>query len=237
MKLTLLIVSVVFGTVSYAQNGNSVISRWHNSDDVEMSDYQFVRKTGLSFYISNDIDNIYLDLKFDKPEDQKMILKEGLIIWISMDGKPVKNLGVRYPTGPQKSGSRKFAINPESNAVPKDDTESLVSMANSIELIGFISEQERRFPSQNADNFRGSVRYDKGILFYRMIMPLAKLPVRNSKGGNGAMPFTLGIEYGFPYDLNKPDEMTTKGRNPKSQQTSTGSEIQWIKNVRLASSK
>ena len=27
-------------------------------------------------------------------------------------------------------------------------------------------------------------------------MPVAKLPVRNSRDGSGAMPFTLGIEYG-----------------------------------------
>ena len=237
MKLSLLIVSVLIDTVVFAQNGNIIMSRWHNSDKVEMSDYQSVRKTGLYFYISNDNDNIYIDLKFDKPEDQRMILNEGLVLWINMDGKPVKIQGIRYPTGSQKPGMRSGAINSKDKANGNGDPEYLISMANSIEIIGFISEQERRFPSQNADNFRGSLRYDNGILFYRLIMPVAKLPVRNSKEGNGAMPFTLGIEYGFPVDLNKPDEKGDIRRNPRVQQAAAGSEIQWIKNIKLATSK
>ena len=58
-----------------------------------------------------------------------------------------------------------------------------VAMANTIELIGFISEQERHFPAANADNFNGMVKFDdSGKLFYRLVMPIAKLPVRNSKG-------------------------------------------------------
>jgi hypothetical protein len=68
-------------------------------------------------------------------------------------------------------------------------------------------------------------------------MPVAKLPVRNSKEGNGAMPFTLGIEYGFPPVNNKPDEKMDSPRNARFQQTVAGSEMHWIKNVRLATSK
>lgn len=236
MKLSLLIISVLIGTVMFAQNGNTIMSRWHNSDKIEISDYQSLKKTGLFFYISNDKDNIYIDLKFDKPEDQRMILNEGLVLWINMDGKPVKIQGIRYPTGSQKPGMRNGVLNSKDNVKGNGDPDYLISMANSIEIIGFISEQERHFPSQNVDNFRGSLRYDKGILFYRMVMPLAKLPVRNSKDGNGAMPFTMGIEYGFPVELNKPDEKVNIGRNPRVQQAASGSEIQWIKNVRLATS-
>jgi len=237
MKLSLLILSVLTGTLLSAQNSNSIMSRWHKSDKIEISDYQLVRKTGLFFCISNDNDNIFIDLKFDKPEDQKMILNQGLVMWINMDGKQVKTQGVRYPTGSQKPGIRNGAFNSKDIADGNGSPDNLISMANSIEIIGFISEQERRFPSQNADNFRGSLRYDKGILYYNMVMPLAKLPVRNSKEGNGAMPFTLGIEYGFPVELNNPDEKTAIRRNPRDQQAAAGSEIQWIRNVRLVTKK
>ena len=45
-------------------------------------------------------------------------------------------------------------------------------------------------------------------------MPLARLPVRNSKAGRGAMPFTLGIEYGSSKSTNK--EGLSRGPAPSS---------------------
>jgi hypothetical protein len=237
MKSSLIIVLGSLCSFMFAQSGNTNLSSWHNSDKVDMSDYQSVRNSGLYFHISNDNDNVYIDLKFDKHEDQNMILNEGLILWINMDGKPVKILGVRYPAGSQKQSGRSNTSHFENNANQNDSPITLLSMANTIELIGFISETERRFPSQNADNFRGSVTYENGILFYKMLMPVAKLPVRNSKEGKGAMPFTMGIEYGFPPDINKTDDKMGTRRNARVMQTVTGSEMHWIKNVRLATSK
>jgi hypothetical protein len=237
MKSSLIIVFGSLCSFIFAQNGNTYLSRWHNSDKVDMSDYQSVRNSGLYFHISNDNDNVYIDLKFDNPEDQNMILKEGLILWINMDGKPIKILGVRFPARSQKLAGRSSAGHFENNVNQNASLVTLLQMANTIELIGFISESERRFPSQNADNFRGSVTYEDGILFYKMLMPIVKLPVRNSKGGNGAMPFTLGIEYGFPPDVNKTDDKMSTRRNARVLQTATGSEMHWIKNVRLATSK
>jgi hypothetical protein len=237
MKSSLFILAVLFCTGLFAQNGNTNLSRWHNNDKADVSDYQSVRKSGLYFYISNDNDNVYIDLKFENREAQSMILKQGMIIWINMDGKPGKIMGIRYPAGSQQQLNRNNKVQPDSDADQYSNPVTLLSMANTIELIGFISEQERRFPSQNADNFRGSVRYDGGVLYYKMVMPIAKLPVRNSKEGNGAMPFTLGIEYGFSPDINKPDGKAIAGRNTRDQQTVAGSEIHWIKNVKLATSK
>jgi hypothetical protein len=79
-----------------------------------------------------------------------------------------------------------------------------LALANTIELIGFINEEVRHFPSENSDNFRGSVNFDKeGILYYKMVIPIAKLPLRNSKKNNGAMTFALGIEYGLVSTGNK----------------------------------
>lgn len=188
--------------------------------------------------MTNDNDNIYIDLKIEDPKSQEMILRKGLILWIDMEGKSLKKMGVRYPLGSQNQGSYNITGKSETAKKSEPDGSSLLKMSNTIELIGFISEQERRFPSENPDNFRGSVKYDEDrSLHYKMVMPVAKLPVRNSKEGKGAMPFTLGIEYGFQKEADKPDGKLNTGRNTRALETKTGSELHWIKNVKLATSK
>jgi hypothetical protein len=238
MKSALLIFMVFIFTGLLAQNGNTNLCRWHGSDNPELSYYKPVKNSGLLYCMTNDNDNIYIDLKITDPKLQEMILQEGLILWIDMEGKSLKKMGVRYPLGSQNKGSYNITGKSEISKNPEPDGSSLLKMANTIELIGFISEQERRFPSENPDNFRGSIRSDEDrTLHYKMVMPVAKLPVRNSKEGNGAMPFTLGIEYGFPAEVNKPDGKLNTGRNTKDQQPKKGSELHWIKNIKLATSK
>lgn len=205
--------------------------KWHSDDKVNMSDYTPVKKTGLYYYLSNDNENLYVDLRIENAVAQNMILSRGLIIWIDMEGKSKKIMGVRFPMGSQNQGTHYQASQPPNPA-------SQISMANRIELIGFTNEQERHFPAENADNFSGYVRFDtKGILYYKMKMQIAKLPVRNSKEGKGAVPFTLGIEYGFNQEINNQGDKSGIGRNPKTPVIAAGSEIHWIKEVKLATSK
>jgi hypothetical protein len=85
------------------------------------------------------------------------------------------------------------------------------------------------------------VKYDEaGILYYKLVIPIIKLPLRNTRAGNGAMPFILGIEYGSLPVVNKQGE--NRGPAPSSifHSRSSGagaSELHWINNVRLATSK
>lgn len=204
-----------------AQKGDLNLCRWHSGDKVADTDYQLVRKPGMYFFLSNDADNFYIDIRIEDIQTQKRILQEGFTVWIDMDGKLARKLGVRFPLGSEDNPT--------------------ASMANTIELIGFITEQERRFPSANADNFNGLVKFDdEGKLYYRLVMPIAKLPVRNSKEGRGAMPVFLGFEFGYSTPTRKPGEIT---RQPKSLKTKSvnqsvrESELFWLKNIKLAASK
>ena len=52
-------------------------------------------------------------------------------------------------------------------------------------------------------------------------MPIAKLPLRNSKQGNGAIPFAIGIEYGILSSVNKSANQTSLP--PTSSSSSDGS--------------
>lgn len=202
MKTLVTILSLFACTSLNAQKAKLFLSSWRENGNAELNitsdKYSYSEKSKLYYFLSNDNDNIYVDMKFEDPGVQNRILKEGLIVWISMDGKHAKKMGVRFPIGSQYSGGRNelnmtgVKLNADGSIVTP------VSMANTIELIGFANEEKRRFPSDNADNFRASVKYDnEGTLHYKMLMPIAKLPVRNSKDSDGAMPFTFGIEYGI----------------------------------------
>jgi len=271
MKSSLLILSFFLCLAANAQKGNLNESRWHTGDDAGKSDYVTLKKSGVSYFLSNGNDNIYLYLRIEGAEVQNMIIRQGMVLWIDMEGKLRKKLGVRFPVGSQKQLAHSKASQLELTTNPDGSPKTPLSMANTIELIGFTGEQERHFPSENADNFSATVKYDNdGVLCYKMRMPVAKLPVRNTKEGNGAMPFTLGLEYGFASEINKPGPSMNQaassdnqsagsrgggrsgggrsgrggrmaigsiGNNHETHENEAGSELLWIKDIKLAASK
>jgi hypothetical protein len=207
----------IFSTLN-AQKGNKALSNWNSdgNNDIALSADQYFSagKTRPAYFISNDNTNIFINMKIDDSEVQSKILLLGLTVWINMDGKSERNLGVRFPIGSQHSAARKGQNFSGSDPEEEGKPVSPLSLAKTIELIGFISEEVRRFSSDNNDTFSGSVSYDKnGVLYYKLKMPLTKIPVRNAKGGGGAMPFTLGIEYGYP--ANQSGTRTQGGVQPK----------------------
>jgi hypothetical protein len=224
MKTLLLLISFLFCVTLNAQKGKASQSSWHedeNGDQKPSSDKYFcLKKEKACYFISNDNANIYIDMKITDVVVQNRILKQGMTIWINMDNKQVKKMGVRFPIGSLNSTNRNKPKLPDDNLSTEASLMVPLSVAKTIELVGFISEEERHFSADNADTFRGSVTYDKGTLFYKLVMPIVKLPVRNSKDHKGAMPFTLGVEYGPP--TIHPDITPV---------------LFWIKNIKLVTSK
>ena len=225
MKTIALLFSMFFFINLNAQNKKLLVSSWHedgkDDNNILSEKYSYFKKGKLYYFISNDNANIYLDMKTNDPETQKRILKEGLTVWVSMDSKLTKKMGVHFPIGAQNSGTHKKSDKPEEKLNIDGNVVKLLPLANKIELIGFTNEEQRRFPSENTDNFRGSVSLDnEGNLKYKLIMPIAKLPVRNSKDGKSAMPFILGIEFG-----------------PMTVQQTFPPVLFWIKNIKLATDK
>ncbi|MGC1391912.1 MAG: hypothetical protein WA816_12825 [Bacteroidales bacterium] len=224
-----------------AQKGSLNLSHWHVSDKINMSEFQLIRRLKLQYLITNDNVNIYIDLKINDHGVQDRILRQGLTIWINMDGTEMKKMGIRFPLGSQNQGDRKKANHSENNSISNESDDTLVLLANTIELKGFTNEVQRHFPSDNRDNFRGSVKFDaEGVLNYELVIPIEKLPVRNSRGGHGAMPFTLGIEYGSSAVINKQE--VNRGPRPSSlfRSGSSGSDqtkLYWIHDVKLATSR
>jgi len=210
MKKAFFLLTLILCQITNAQKSNQYLSSWFESINDELiiprDKYICNNKGKLCYFISNDKDNLSIDLLFNDGNAINRVLGEGMTIWIDMDSKQTKKMGIKYPLGAKVSES----------------AETLISLANTIELVGFTRENERRFPSENADNCRGYVKSDnQGVLHYKMIIPITKLPVRNSKDASGAMPFNMGVEYGavLVSGSSKPSVMV------------------WIKNVRLATGR
>jgi hypothetical protein len=241
MKSYILIIFILVSSGLNAQKKNLNLSSWHMNNKIESSDYMPAGRSGLYCFISNDNENVYFEMKVKDRKIQNRILTEGLTIWINMDGKEEKKMGIRFPLGSRNQPGRKKNAREENIPAEAESTENLLAMANTIEILGFLSEEQRRFPAENRDSFRGSVTLDEGgILYYKLIMPVAKLPLRNSREAHSAMPFILGIEYGSLPAANKSG--VNRGPAPSSIFHSRssgmgGSELIWIKDVRLATSK
>lgn len=225
MKTAAVLIIFFFCLNINAQKAKLYLSTWNGNDNKELivtSDkYSNYKKGKLYYFLSNDNNNIYIDMKIEDPGVKMRILEQGLTIWVNMDTKLTKKMGIRFPVGSQNPAVRSKPNLSDNSIINDAGPINPLLSANTIELIGFTSEETKRFPADNADNFKGAVRYDnKGTLFYKMIMPITKLPVRNAKGGKGAMPFALGIEYG-----------------PLKTQPAFPPILFWIKNIKLATYK
>src|ERR1035437_2392680 len=106
MKSSLLILCFVVCTGLNAQKGKMNLSNWHKGDKPELSDFKQVRRTGLYYTLSNDDDNLYIDLIIQEKKDQNSILNNGLVLWINMEEKAVQKMGIRYPMGSQNQDIR-----------------------------------------------------------------------------------------------------------------------------------
>ncbi len=111
---------------------------------IALSDYTCMKKGNFCYFILI-IRFVYLYLKFEDQNLQNNILLEGLTLWVDMDNKDYKKLGIKFPVGIKSSAEQK---NPFRNSMNSDFILSPLESANTIELIGFVHENMRRFPAK-----------------------------------------------------------------------------------------
>lgn len=220
MRSVFTILAIILCADINAQKEKFFTSKWRNDPAEELklssTDYQSYGKGKILYYLSNDNENIYLDIKVTESIEQNKILQMGLTVWIDMDDKIRREMGIRFPIGAKFSRAQ----NRQGNENPVIDDSSVnpnspIGMANTIELTGFKDEAKKRFPSKNTDNIRGSVRYDNdGNLIYHLLIPASKLPFRNDVSGKGSMPIAMGIEYGASPVVNRPGGSPEGGGRP-----------------------
>jgi hypothetical protein len=204
MRKIVTLIAFVFFMNAYGQDEKSYQSHWRDasSNTFKMPDdnYAVFKKGNFLYYISNDKENIYVDLKIEDSGVQFKILQEGLTVWFNADGKLRKDVGFRFPIG------AKFSTGPGMRNSGPSVSVSPLAMANTIRLIGLKGAESNMIPAKNNDNFSGSIQYDEaGNLFYTLRMPISKLSLITPEGGAGFEPSTIGIEYGgMPQMGNKP---------------------------------
>jgi hypothetical protein len=198
MRLILFLIGISLTLASSGQKEKNFPGNWRNQPSGELkltdSEYQSYKKGLVLYYISNDNENLYLDLKIKETIEQTKLLKVGMNIWICMNGKSQKKTGIRYPIGSDYSGGRRGYSNQVNAPTP-------LSQAHTIQLIGFKDVEPSRFSADNTDNFRGKAWYnDGGDLLYSLVIPLAKISqLDESQDKTGII--TLGIEYGVPPEM------------------------------------
>ncbi len=200
MRTVFAFISLIFIVNANGQNGKNFQSHWRdvNTNITGMADdsFEFFKRGNFLYYISNDRDNIYIDIKFKDSGVQHKILQEGLTVWVNANGKLHKETGIRYPLG------AKYAKGPGTRSPVSSGSPSPLSLANTIQLIGFQGPDPNLIPAKNTDNFSGSIAYDNnGALFYNLRMPVSKLSLTGSVSRTGFEPFSIGIEYGGVPDI------------------------------------
>ena len=214
MKLLISISVFLFCLNLCAQKENVITCKWNDGSGGSAfpgaSDYTSLKKGLVLYCISNDDKNIYVDLKFTESIEQGKILQMGSTLWINPDGRSRKVDGIRYPLGAKYS---KVRINPGDN----QSASSLISpsplaLANTIELIGFKAAPDKRFPSNNQDNIRGSIKYDNdGNLLCNITIPITELPEGGKNPDNSRSPITFAVEYGAPPFIAEQQRSTESG--------------------------
>lgn len=187
---SLLLFFFISPAVNYAQKAYHCKWRDNQPDKLQIPDSYFssARKGAFSYCFTNDSSDLYLDIKVIESAEQLRILKSGMTLWIDAEGKTRKKTGIRFPIGSDyiMPGRRPEGMQP---ATP-------LSMANTIQLIGFGKEGPSRIPANRPEGIRGSVHYDSdGNLIYRLSIPVSEI---NSLRKDLSKPLSLGIEYCAP---------------------------------------
>jgi len=216
MKKIVTIIALLLGIHLYAQKGNESLCRWHAEGSDEMSipadNYQFFKKGNFYYYLANDNQDLYLDLKIEDSGVQYKVLQEGMNVWINPDGKSTKKTGFRFPIG-AKSSKPAMMRDPGNNVNP----ESPIAMAHTIELIGLSDSKSRMVPADGSEKYQGSVKYSKeGDLYYCLRIPLSEINSESDRSGKEKPELCIGIEYGAPPAAGNPQ----RRQAPQAQQSS-----------------
>jgi len=193
MKAMLAVLFLSIFLTSNAQKGET-LSKWSNypqgNPGLTTQDYHSYEKGRLLVYLSNDDSCLYIDMKIPETADQNSIFRSGLTLWISTDGKHHKINGIKFPTGFRRPGSRAMGPGPSNNNLDPID------MAKTIALIGFGNAEPEIIPTDSKNNVRGVLWYDKiRNLYYRLTIPLKKLPGTDKEAAAQSGHLALGIEY------------------------------------------
>ena len=214
--LTFITFLLTISTIN-AQKIGAYECKWHaviSADDEEglINQMQFNEKSQFLFLISNDEENLYVDLiQADKASVQK-IMRFGLTIWFNPEGKRKKGMGIQFPVTQEEDGEPSFKR--EKGGDRKEMMMAMMARKNQeMVLVGFGGKGEQKVIDPRIDSsFHGKVEMmEGGRIHVSLVLPLEKLGRSNIETINN--PFSVGFETGY-LDLNR--EGMTAGAGQQS---------------------
>jgi hypothetical protein len=200
--LLLFVLAVFSWPAANAQKLNAYQSKWYASLEKEteealINQMQLDAKSQFLFLISNDEQNLYIDLVVaDRAAIQK-IMRYGLTTWFNPEAKQKKALGVEFPvTSEGKEQPQNFAR--DKNADKKEMRMAMMASKNQeMTLIGFGEKKEKQVIDPKIDtSFDGNVEMlEGGRLKVSLVISLAKL--QRSDLASFSNPLSIGFETGY----------------------------------------
>lgn len=221
------------------------------------SDFVFTRKGTYFYYITNDQDNIYVNLRVSNFDAKRLIASTGVTVWINADGKKARKVGIKYPSTPPRRGGGNQAGGPPAQNQRNNQGQAQAgqkppagpAQAQSfITLIGFDKTGDKIIPSGSPGDFRGSITTPKNDMHYQLVIPVSKLPVTINKDPqekNEYLVLGIGVEdveatggpapggdrSGAPGGVRGG---APGGGPPVASSASESQLLTWIENIRLA---
>jgi hypothetical protein len=211
MKAILFILANFLITCVSAQKIKEYQCFWNgkNADVFQANnkDFKYSEKGMFYYYLSNDQDNIYINLKIFDNNVKQMILRSGITVWINTDGKKNKTMGVKFPVGPQRMRND-ISSNPSEKPLPQTNHAGMGNQktppglnggsdidTKSLLLIGFNKSDPVLISNFENGNFRGSINIQKEYMYYQLILPISKLPVIKKNPNKKKEYFVMGLSH------------------------------------------
>lgn len=187
---------------------SSYMSTYQNSPlkiDGSSSDWKTTlesKSSGISYGVSNDLENIYLRLNITDQDIQKKILMAGLTIWIDTTGNKKTKVGITCPI--QKAP---FEMNKNTMHPMKDESNWNKNQILEAEFIGFKKSIESYYLSSNPYKVEVSIDIDEfKSMYYEMLIPLSV--IYKNYANLSSKSLSLGFETG---SIEMPDHNSMPG--------------------------
>ena len=200
-SLLILIILLFFNTLSYTQK--LLEARWHYKEILKdaaenpLDFYLFDSNSQTFYFLSNNKDSLFVNLKFQDEQVQKRVLQSGLTLYFDFRKKFKKENSIQFPVQSNQPKEKKGT--PPGKNGPGNSKGMLQEMClekNEIWMAGFDEPQDEEIivPADNPDGISGYLRFnEKDELLYQVAIPYERIPEYRS---GEMVPFSFMIESG-----------------------------------------
>jgi len=204
------------------------LEKYQNPDSIYILDYRYDSQGKLFYMISNDSANLYIHTKFVEEQSQMTFLMGGFNIWLDLNAKGKKRIGIKYPLaqndretfpsdtqGPPSQDGDTFTSNTQgppsrdrdnTSSLKKEDLDKLTDIA----LVNFPNEAELFYIStleKHPIQTKLSLNQHSGHLYYTLKIPYNIIGLDYTSGRIISLILESGELEGTQQNNERPDNM------------------------------